>query len=76
LKKVLIAHIAYENYTNTEKNREDKQRFRCRDCGKTHIRNYSYKGYNPSLNQNIIALTKEGVGFGVQLVYWVFPPLP
>lgn len=44
------------------KTREDKQRFRCSDCGKTHIRNYSYKGYNPSLNQNIIALTKEGVG--------------
>ena len=44
------------------KTREDKQRFRCRDCGKTHIRKYSYKGYNPSLNQNIIALTKEGVG--------------
>ena len=44
------------------KTREDKQRFRCRNCRKTHIRNYSYNGYNPSLNRNIIALTKEGVG--------------
>ena len=44
------------------KTREGKQRFRCRDCRKTHIENYSYKGYNPNLNQNIIALTKEGVG--------------
>mgnify|MGYP006080392675 CR=1 FL=1 len=44
------------------KTREDKQRFRCRDCRKTHIRNYSYNGYYPSLNRNIIALTKEGVG--------------
>ena len=40
---------------------EGKQQFRCRDCKKTHTENYSYNGYNPNLNQNIIALTKEGV---------------
>ena len=43
------------------KTREGKQRFRCRDCRKTHIENYSHNGYNPNLNQNIIILTKEGV---------------
>lgn len=43
------------------KTREGKQRFRCRDCKKTHTENYSYNGYNPNLKQNIIALTKEGV---------------
>ena len=41
---------------------EGKQRFLCRECRKTHIEHYSYKGYSPNLNQDIIALTKEGVG--------------
>ena len=44
------------------KTEEGKQRFRCQDCKKTHLKHYSYNGYNPNLNQDIIALTKEGVG--------------
>ena len=44
------------------KTEEGKQRYRCRNCKKTHLKHYSYNGYNPNLNQDIIALTKEGVG--------------
>ena len=44
------------------KSGEGKQRFRCRSCGKTQLAQYSYNAYDPKLNQNIIALTKEGVG--------------
>ena len=29
---------------------------------KTQLEAYSYNGYDPQLDQNIIALTKEGVG--------------
>ena len=44
------------------KSGEGKQRFRCRICGKTQLEAYSYNAYDPQLDQNIIALTKEGVG--------------
>ena len=44
------------------KSGEGKQRFRCRNCGKTQLEQYSYNAYDPNLDQNIIALTKEGVG--------------
>ena len=44
------------------KSGEGKQRFRCRICWKTQLEAYSYNAYDPQLDQNIIALTKEGVG--------------
>jgi len=44
------------------KSGEGKKRFRCRVCGKTQLEQYSYNAYDPQLDQNIIALTKEGVG--------------
>ena len=39
-----------------------KQRFRCKACKKSQQLEYRYNAYNPDLDQNIIALTKEGVG--------------
>lgn len=37
-------------------------RYRCRGCGKTQVENYTYKAYFQDMNQNIINLTKEGMG--------------
>tara|TARA_B110000902_G_C13755621_1_gene378500 strand:- start:52 stop:279 length:228 start_codon:yes stop_codon:yes gene_type:complete len=39
-----------------------KQRYRCKKCGKSQQANYSYNAYSLNLNENIVALTKEGVG--------------
>ena len=39
-----------------------KQRFRCKACKKSQQLEYRYNAYHPDLDQNIIALTKEGVG--------------
>ncbi len=38
------------------------QRLRCKSCGKTRVQEYCYKAYNTSVNPNIVALLKEGVG--------------
>ena len=39
-----------------------KQRYRCRQCRKSQQAQYSYNAYAPNLDQNIVCLTKEGVG--------------
>ena len=39
-----------------------KQRFQCKQCHKKQLQQYSHNAKDPLLNQNIIALTKEGVG--------------
>jgi len=39
-----------------------KQRYRCKNCRKSQQVQYSYNAYSPHLDQNIISLTKEGVG--------------
>lgn len=39
-----------------------KQRYKCTNCNKTFILNYSYKGYCTDLNKSIIDFTKEGLG--------------
>jgi len=39
-----------------------KQQYRCKNCGKYFIENYSYHAYDSDLNERIIILTKEGVG--------------
>lgn len=48
--------------TKYGKSPQGKQRYRCTTCGKTHIKNYSYKAYHPNLNTALVALLKEGVG--------------
>jgi len=39
-----------------------KQRFICKNCKTSRVENYIYKAYQPNLNQQIIILTKEGLG--------------
>lgn len=39
-----------------------KQRYFCKNCKLSVVKNYSYNGYNSFLNKKVIALTKEGVG--------------
>ena len=44
------------------KEKNGQQRFKCKDCNKSQQANYAYHAYDQNLNENIIALTKEGVG--------------
>jgi transposase-like protein len=44
------------------KERSGKQRYKCTTCEKRQVFYFKYKAYNENINQNIIALTKEGVG--------------
>jgi insertion element IS1 protein InsB len=44
------------------KTKAGKQRYKCKKCNKTGVANYSYHAYNPKLNQDIVLLTKEGMG--------------
>ncbi|KIA91797.1 transposase [Flavobacterium sp. KMS] len=44
------------------KTKSGNQRYICRACGKTRVKNYAYLAYKGDINQNIIQLTKEGLG--------------
>nr|WP_317192640.1 IS1 family transposase [Flavobacterium geliluteum] len=44
------------------KTKSGNQRYICRVCGKTKVENYAYLAYKGDINQNIIQLTKEGLG--------------
>ncbi|MBP4137253.1 IS1 family transposase [Flavobacterium sp. P7388] len=44
------------------KTKSGVQRYICRVCGKTRVENYVYLAYKGDINQNIIQLTKEGLG--------------
>ena len=44
------------------KTKSGNQRYICRVCGKTRVKNYAYLAYKVDINQNIIQLTKEGLG--------------
>ena len=44
------------------KTKSGKQRYICRKCGKTRVEKYVYLAYKEEINQNIIQLTKEGLG--------------
>jgi IS1 family transposase/transposase-like protein len=44
------------------KSKTGKQRYQCKTCGKVQQINYRYKAYEKTVNNNIISLTKEGVG--------------
>jgi hypothetical protein len=39
-----------------------KQRYFCKNCKTTKVEFYTYKAYKQEIDQNIVALTKEGVG--------------
>lgn len=38
------------------------QRYQCKSCNKTRVGYYCYKAYESTIDQNIILLTKEGLG--------------
>lgn len=44
------------------KDSRGKQRYFCRKCKKTEVGYYTYKAYGSGIDQNIISLTKEGIG--------------
>ncbi|CAA9197345.1 IS1 family transposase ISEcret4 [Flavobacterium bizetiae] len=44
------------------KTKSGSQRFICRACKKSRVENYAYLAYKGDINQNIIQLTKEGLG--------------
>ncbi|WP_294963486.1 IS1 family transposase [uncultured Flavobacterium sp.] len=44
------------------KTKSGSQRYICRICGKTRVEKYTYQAYREEMNQNIIQLTKEGLG--------------
>jgi insertion element IS1 protein InsB len=44
------------------KTKSGKQRYLCKNCKSTQVQRYAYKAYNPNINQQIIILTKEGLG--------------
>ena len=44
------------------KTKSGNQRYVCRTCRKTRVGNYVYQAYKGDINQNIIQLTKEGLG--------------
>ena len=44
------------------KEKNGQQRFKCKSCKKSQQAVYQYNAYVKSLNNHIIALTKEGVG--------------
>jgi transposase-like protein len=44
------------------KDSRQKQRYFCKKCKTTKVEFYTYKAYKQDINQNIVSLTKEGVG--------------
>lgn len=60
--KVLYKYCASGCWKSGVEIATGKQRYRCKECRKSQQVQYSYNAYDPQLDQNIIALTKEGVG--------------
>jgi insertion element IS1 protein InsB len=58
-----IKHCECGNYMiKYGKDSRQKQRYFCKICNKTQVVFYKYKAYKQEINQNIVALAKEGVG--------------
>ena len=55
-------HCNDQNCIKNGKTSNGKQRYQCSKCGKKFITEYTYQGYNLNINQQIITLTKEGLG--------------
>ena len=51
-----------DNFIKAGYTKQKKQRYQCKECGKKFVFNYTYQAYNPNINQQIIILTKEGLG--------------
>lgn len=44
------------------KTKSGKQRYICKNCGRTQVEEYTYQASQPNINQQIVVLTKEGLG--------------
>lgn len=49
-------------FVKNGKTKQGKQRFKCKDCGTTFLKSYTYKACKPDSNWWIINLMKEGSG--------------
>jgi len=59
---VKICGYCSEQLTKHGLSKAGKQRYKCKGCGKTQIQHYTYQAYTSAINQQIITLTKEGLG--------------
>lgn len=50
------------NVVKYGKSKQDKQRYKCLNCGKTFVESYTYAACKKYINELIILLTKEGLG--------------
>lgn len=55
-------HCKSEKCIKDGRSSNSKQRYKCKICDKRFINHYSYNAYKHNLNQQIITLTKEGLG--------------
>jgi insertion element IS1 protein InsB len=44
------------------KTKSGNQRYICKTCNKSRVKNYIYKAYGATINTDIVLLTKEGLG--------------
>ena len=54
--------LSLKQYYKSGKSSTGKQRYRCKNCRKRFITDYTYKAYLSGTNPKIIQLTKEGLG--------------
>lgn len=50
------------NIVKNGRTKNKKQQYFCKECNKRCIDYYTYNAYNPTINQQIVLLTKEGLG--------------
>lgn len=55
-------HCNEKNCIKNGKTSNNKQQYKCKDCQKRFVLDYTYQAYNSGINQQIIVLTKEGLG--------------
>lgn len=58
----ICPHCNSNQIIKNGKTKTGKQQFLCKSCEKRFIDFYTYSAYQPNLNQQIILLTKEGLG--------------
>ncbi len=57
-----MPHCRSDAIIRNGKTRTGKQQLRCKSCSKNFVDYYTYNAYDSSINWNIVALLKEGVG--------------
>ena len=57
-----ICSYCEEKLIKYGKTKQQNQRFKCTACNKTQVEQYKYNAYKPNLNEQIVLLTKEGLG--------------